>query len=492
MSNKFFIILPVTLFEKTPDFFSAYQPVILEHPVYFGKIGKSVFKFSKPKLAYTKATLLAFAQYLADNNIPYSYIPLEKYSSFRSTLNHADITFFDPVDKVVVADLQKAARSATVLEAPNFLTSENDMQWYVENKPNRNYFHKHFYEWQRKRTGILMQNGKPIGGKYSYDPENRKSLPRGHVAPDPPRLSVKDSAYWQQAAEWVEKNFPKAPGVLRDDALRFPVTYNGVRAWLKQFIDIRLNFFGAYEDAIAQHQPLLYHSGCSPMLLVGLLTPQQILKELFSVKRDAPLAAVEGYVRQLISWREWTRMIYVHESSTLENSNFLKANRKLKKCWYDGTTGIDLVDDAIKDAFSDGYLHHIRRLMGVGNIMLITGVHPHEIFKWFLEFAVDASVWLMIFNTLDMIAYSTGGLTTSKPYCSGSNYLIKMSNYPKGPWCDIWDALYYEFWRKHYKKLKGVRQAQFAIGNLSRKSLEEKKHMKKIALQFIKKTTTSI
>lgn len=487
--SQVFIVLPVTLFETLP-ISSKSSVVIIEHPVYFGKLDKNSFSFSKPKLAYTKATLLAYQAHLASKNIDFKYVSLSSYKSFRASLRTCHVTCFDPVDKIVVTDLQNAAKSMTVLEAPNFLTSEADMKWYVDHKPNRDYFHKHFYEWQRKRTGILMHNGKPIGGKYSYDPENRKPLPKGHVAPLPPRLTDEDYAFWQQATEWVEKNFPKAPGVLRDDALKFPVTHKGARIWLKQFLKVRLSLFGQYEDAIAQHQPLLYHSGCSPMLLVGLLTPQEILSGVLErFANGAPLEAVEGFYRQLI-WREWTYMLYVYESESMFKSNYLRATRKLNKCWYDGTTGIPPVDDAIKDAFTNGYLHHIQRLMICGAVMQMCHVHPHDIFRWFLEFSVDSNQMLMVFNTLSMVSFATGPKYTTKPYNGSSAYTLRMSNYSRGPWCDVWDALYYEFWKKHYNKLKSVRQGQFAMGNLSRKSKQQQQDMSRIARQFIRKVTS--
>ena len=487
MSKNLFIILPVTLFRPDKSLYKSKTVVIVEHPVYFGRIGKAVFNFSKPKLAYTKATLLAHHEYLNKFGIPHEYVDLKSYPAWRSSVKNKDITFFDPVDKICVADLKDASKTATVLEAPNFLTSEADMKCYVDNKPNKNYFHKHFYEWQRKRTGILMQNGKPIGGKYSYDPSNRKPLPRGHRVPLPPKLGKEDSACWRRASDWVLANFPDAPGVLRDDALRFPVTYKGARVWLKQFLKERIRYFGKYEDAIGQHQPLLYHSGCSPMLLVGLLTPQEILKELFK-HNDAPIEATEGYFRQLI-WREFCRLTYTFESDFMENSNYLNANRKLKKCWYDGTTGIPIVDDTIKDAFQNGYLHHILRLMCISNIFQLINVHPHEIFKWFLEFAVDSNTMIMQFNTLSMSSFATGPKFTGKPYTSSSNYLLKMSDYPPGDWCSIWDSLYYNYWMTHYEKLKHVRQGQFAMGRLKRISNPECKKMQNLASSFIKNTT---
>ena len=209
-----------------------------------------------------------------------------------------------------------------------------------------------------------MIDGKPVGGKYSFDTSNRKSLPKGHLAPLPPKLTKDDLAYWQQASKWVEAYFPEAPGLLMKQALRFPVTYKTAKRWLEQFLDARLSLFGRYEDAIAQDQPLLYHSGCSPMLLTGLLTPQDILGALYT-RKEAPIESVEGITRQILGWREYVRLLYVYESDSMEKSNYLDASRKLKRCWYDGTTGIPPVDDAIKNAFSNGYLHHILRLMVV-------------------------------------------------------------------------------------------------------------------------------
>lgn len=488
--ERLFLILPVTLFEKLPEEARGCKIVIVEHPVYFGDFGKQKFDFSKPKLAYTKATLWAHSAYLTSHKIAHTYVDLFEYKIWRKTLKTVQITFYDPIDNDCTTDLVTAAGSHQILQAPNFLMTQEDLHLYHSSKPMRRFFHKHFYEWQRKRSGVLMNNNKPVGGKFSYDVLNRKPLPRKLLAPLPPQTGKSDTQYWVVASRWVSENFPTAPGCLDDSTLRFPVTYKGSRVWLKNFIAERLKLFGTYEDAIARRQPLLYHSGCSPMLLVGLLSPAEIFREVVKnvSNNEAPIESIEGFYRQLI-WREATRYTYQYYFNEMLNGNYLRANRRLTSAWYDGTTGIPPVDDAIRDAFSMGYLHHIRRLMIMSSFMTLLGIHPHELLKWFLEFAVDSSQQIMCLNCLAMGSFGAGPLMFTKPYVCSSNYILKMSDYRRGDWCEIWDALYYNFWMQHGERLRFVRQGQFALGNLKKKSPEQRKQIQMIANTFIKKAT---
>lgn len=445
--------------------------------------------YSKPKLAYTKATLLAHSAYLSSQGREHTYVDLLHYKAWRKHLKTVEITFYDPVDNDCTTDLVTAAGDHRILEPPNFLMTRQDLDLYHSSKPMKRFFHKHFYEWQRKRSGVLMHNGKPVGGKFSYDALNRKPLPRNLLAPKPPSIPKGELGYYEIADRWVQDTFSTAPGSLDNDRLRFPVTYRGSRKWLRGFVQDRLELFGKYEDAISRHQPLLYHSGCSPMLLTGLLLPQDIWNEVLK-SRQAPMESIEGFYRQLV-WREATKYTYQYYFNEMSSANFLRADRRLSSAWYDGVTGIPPVDDAIKDAFSTGYLHHIRRLMVVSSFMTLLGVHPREVFKWFLEFAVDSNVSIMSLNCLGMGSFGTGPLMFTKPYVCSSNYILKMSDYPRGDWCDVWDALYYNFWMKHAERLKFVRQAQFALGNLKRKTPEQRRNIQKIANTFIRYVTNS-
>ena len=188
------------------------------------------------------------------------------------------------------------------------------------------------------------------------------------------------------------------------------------------------------------------------MVNAGLLTPEEVVNEAIKAMEknpDIPLSSVEGFVRQVMGWREFVRGIYQNFSDVEEQKNFFNHKRKLTHHWYDGTTGLPPVDDAIKKANEFGYCHHIERLMVLSNIMLLSELHPHEVHKWFMELFVDSADWVMGPNVYGMGQFSDGGIFATKPYISGSNYILKMSDYKKGDWCDVWDGLFWRFIGNH-------------------------------------------
>jgi deoxyribodipyrimidine photolyase-related protein len=180
---------------------------------------------------------------------------------------------------------------------------------------------------------------------------------------------------------------------------------------------------------------------------LGLLTPYAIIQETlaFAKIKKTPLNSLEGFVRQIIGWREFMRGIYQHYEKKLMSDNFFQHKRKLKKSWYDGTTGIVPLDHTIQNCLQYGYSHHIERLMVVSNIMNLSGVHPLEAYRWFMEMYVDSSDWVMAPNVMGMGLFSEGGIFATKPYICGSAYILKMSDHPKGEWCEVMDGLYWRF-----------------------------------------------
>ena len=472
------VVLPCTLFHQLAASGDDHL-YIVEHPVFFRET------FSKAKLGYTKAAVLAFCRLLQANGKQFTHVSLQDYARWKKTLKDDRVVVFDPTDRDVVADLQSAAMQVLILEAPNFLTSTDALRQYHAAHPAKQ-IHKTFYEWQRRRTGILMRNGKPVGGKYSWDADNRQKVPRDHVLPTMPHAADNEDLCRQVADSWVTEFFPHAPGSL-ERMMRFPITHEASQKWLAEFTRSRLPSFGRFEDAVVRDNPLLYHSGLSPMLLLGLLTPHQVLDAVLDAKR-IPLSSLEGFVRQVVGFREFCRYIYIFTPQDMTTPNFLNADRKLTKAWYDGTTGLEPLDDAIRDAFDHGYLHHIRRLMIVGSAMTLCGVHPAEVRRWMTEFSQDSQAWLMAFNG-EMVSFASGGQLTTKPYVTASNYILKMSDYKKGPWCDVWDALYYNFHVKHAERLRGVRQAIFATNYFNKLSKVRQEAMLATARNFIRDTT---
>ena len=182
----------------------------------------------------------------------------------------------------------------------------------------------------------------------------------------------------------------------------------------------------------------------------GLISPRELINKslLFAKNNEIPLNSLEGFIRQIMGWREFIRGMYVCKGSYSRTQNFWGFERKIPKSFYDGTTGIEPVDDTIKKVLATGYCHHIERLMVLGNFMLLCEFDPDEVYRWFMELFIDAYDWVMVPNVYGMSQFADGGLMSTKPYISSSNYILKMSNYKKGDWCKIWDALFWNFMDK--------------------------------------------
>ncbi len=246
--------------------------------------------------------------------------------------------------------------------------------------------------------------------------------------------------------QYVNKHYINNPGQL-DNTSIYPTDYVSAKAWLHQFLAHRFYDFGEFEDAIVSKEIFLNHSILSPLINVGLLPPQMVLNEALQIaqKENIPLNSTEGFVRQIIGWREFIRGMYDCKGVQSRTSNFWNFTRKIPPSFYDGTTGITPLDDTIKKVLKTGYCHHIERLMILGNFMLLCEFDPKEVYRWFMELFIDAYDWVMVPNVYGMSQFADGGFFATKPYISGSNYLKKMSDYSKGDWQPIWDGLFWNF-----------------------------------------------
>jgi deoxyribodipyrimidine photolyase-related protein len=346
--------------------------------------------------------------------------------------------------------VQKEAKKTNIkiieLESPGFLSPKNWLSSVFKN--SKNYSQTRFYIAQRKRLNILIgDGGKPNGGKWSFDSENRKKIPKGFPIP---KLSFpRPNKYLKEARLYVEKHFADNPGIT-DDFI-YPITHDDAEKWLQNFFKNRFSHFGEYEDAMVRDEPFLFHSLLTPMLNIGLLTPGQVLERTFSFVENVsiPMNSLEGFVRQIIGWREFMRAIYSLEGERERSTNFWNHKRKVPSTLYTGMTGVEPVDIIIRRLNTHAYAHHIERLMIFGNFMVLCEIDPDEVYKWFMELFIDAYDWVMVPNVYGMSQYADGGLITTKPYISSSNYIRKMSDFPKGAWCDVWDGLYWRFIHKH-------------------------------------------
>ncbi len=448
------LIFPNQLFQLNP-LFSIEGPFYLVEEILFFK----QFDFHKQKIAFHRATMKFYENYLLEKGFTVKYIDSsEPESDLRllipqlHELGVESIALVDPVDDWLLrrlsAGCQKFKIDVKILETPMFLNSQKDLGQFF-NPKKKKFFQTEFYKKERVNKRILIDSsGGPLGGKWSFDEENRKKYPKRKPVVEvefPP-----ENEYVQEAKAYTVQYFNENIGSL-SDTMNYPTTYKESEQWLNQFLITRMVEFGDYEDAIVHKEMLLNHSMLTPMLNVGLLTPKQIIDQTldYSLANNIPINSLEGFVRQIVGWREFIRGVYVTKGREERTKNFWGFTRKIPKSFYDGTTGIIPVDETIKKVLQTGYCHHIERLMVLGNFMLLCEFDPDEVYRWFMELFIDAYDWVMVPNVYGMSQFADGGMMSTKPYLSGSNYLMKMSDYPKGDWQETWDALFWRFMDDH-------------------------------------------
>jgi len=345
-----------------------------------------------------------------------------------------------------------------------------------------------FYQKMRIKMSILIDNNKkPIGGKWSFDEENRKKISGKIKIPKVP-INTEDQRI-NNLKHKINVLFRDHPGSA--DYLWMPTNREEALKWMEIFFQNKFHDFGTYEDAIIDNNNFLYHSALSPIINMGLLTPKEIVEKAinFSKKNSIPLNSLEGFIRQIIGWREFIRGIYHYKGKEEKKLNFWQHNRKLTKDWYEGTTGIKPLDDVINDCLKYGYTHHIPRLMIVCNIMNLSRIHPDEIYKWFMEMFVDSSDWVMVPNVYGMGTFADGGIFATKPYSCGSNYILKMSNYKKDGWCDIVDGLYWKFMSDNLSFFKTNPRLSILVKSVERMNEDRKNMIFEKATNFIDNKT---
>jgi len=463
-----FIIFPNTLVEDITYFNNIDLCIITEDPLFFYD-KERITNFNKLKLIFHRASMRYYYDYLKSKNIKVKYIPFNNNNIYKDL--KGKIYYFNPYDhllnKRIMEECKKYKLDYEMLRNPIYI----DMGIEEYKKP---LFQTSFYLWQRKRLNILSN------AKKSYDKENRKKLPNKIVIP---KVPTHNSKYINDAVTYIQKHFPNNYGGTN---LLFPVTHGSAKKWFLSFIKKRLKHFGDYQDAINNDfsNPFLFHSGSAPMLNVGLLTQDWQINMILKYGEKYKINNVEGFIRQVIGWNNFCKLYYMTVKYNLKKNYFNNKN-KMNYKWWTGELGIKPVDDVIKTAFTNGYLHHIQRLMIMLNFQILCGIDYEDIYKWHMEYSCDAYDVYMIFNVYSM-GYGDGGLTVTKPYISSSNYILKMSNYKRDEWCIIWDALYYRFIDINYKKLKDNYRMRFMISAYNKKTNMEIKEYIKIGNSFIK------
>lgn len=443
------LIYPHQLFPKHPAIDRADVCVLVEEPLLFTQ-----YRFHAQKLMLHRAAMRHYYDRLCQQCKKVRYVDageLRTTSDIAPLLAKLGVTHIqlvDPCDDWLLQRLKRALAAVPiecdVLDDPHFLTPWSAFDDFAANRSK--WLFTDFYVQQRRRLGLLVDNqGCPLGGKWSYDPENRKKLPRDAQIP---RVTwpVPDN-HVREAESYVSTNFPNACG--ENGSFNYPVTTQQARTCLEDFLNHRFAQFGDYEDAIHQDETFLFHSVLTPALNIGLISPQSVIDAAIARIAHVPINSLEGFVRQIIGWREYMRGVYRQFGRRQRMSNAWQHTQPIPAAFYDGTTGIEPVDTVIHRVLRHAYCHHIERLMILGNFMLLCEIAPDAIYQWFMELFIDAYDWVMVPNVYGMSQHADGGLITTKPYISGSSYILKMSNFRKGPWCSIWDALYWRFVRKH-------------------------------------------
>ena len=381
-----------------------------------------------------------FAAELADAGWRVHYVPLDDPATthlfetelprIARLLQPEELVFIHPGEWRVLDAVQRGARAAGVpfsIETdPHFLC---DLRWFDEWAATRRVMRlEHFYREQRRRLDVLVDaDGRPTGGHWSYDSLNRRRLPDSTRLPQAPAFPPDEIT--REVIELVRRVLPNLPG--RADSFNWPVTRAQSRAAVDSFIAQRLSQFGDYQDAMWEGERTLYHSLLSPALNLKLLRPIEVVRQAIEAYQEgaAPLNAVEGFVRQVIGWREFVRGVYWNSGQKYRGRNALEREGRLPWFYWTGETDMRCMRDVIGGVVGHGYGHHITRLMVTGNFALISGVRPQEVADWYLGMYVDGVDWVTLPNVLGMALYADGGMLASKPYAASGRYIQRMSNY---------------------------------------------------------------
>jgi len=432
-------------------------------------------KHHKKKIVFLFSAMRHFAEELRDKGITVAYTKLDdklNAGSFGKEVSRA-IDEHKP-DKLVVTtpgeyrvlENIKAWRKThsvpiEILDDSRFLCSPDEFADWAEGRKELRM--EYFYREMRKRYGILMQGNKPEGGKWNYDASNRKPPERDMFIPKP--YVQEPDKITKQVMKLVKKHFDGHFGDIEPFSLA--VTRDSALQALDMFIEERLPQFGDHQDAMVEGEPWMYHAHIGFYLNCGLLKPYECLvaAERAYMNGSAPLNAVEGFIRQILGWREYVRGIYWHYMPDYAKKNHLNATRKLPNVYWGGDTKMNCMKQCVKETKENAYAHHIQRLMVLGNFALLTGLSVEEVNEWYLIVYADAFEWVEMPNVSGMVLYADGGVLASKPYAAGGGYINKMSDYCKGCEYDVnkkngegacpFNYLYWNFLIEHHDTLKG-------------------------------------
>lgn len=450
MNNpEYTIVFPHQLFKEHPALAKSRTVVLIEHPLFFGTDEQYPSRMHVQKLVLLRAAMKAYEQYVQRNGYTVEYIECRNASlhQIQALFSSGTWHIARVVDYALEQQLEALSVSIEWYESPMFLNSTVVNQDYK--RSHKDWQMQSFYKFQRKRLGILMDGNDPVGERWSFDEFNRKKVPKDEVQNLPVLLPITATEFHKEAKEYVENTFHNTIGYCR--AFYYPVTHSAAEEWLQTFLEERFIQFGPYEDAIEPNKDMLFHSIVTPMLNIGLITPKQVLAavEEYVTHHVVPIESHEGFIRQIIGWREFIRATYEDCGVYMRTGNHWQHSQAMPEGFYNATTGIEPIDNCIQRILETGYCHHIERLMVLGGFMFLCEIDPNHIYTWFMEMFIDSYDWVMVPNVYGMSQNTRAELITTKPYFSGANYINTMSHYPNGTWQDMWNGLYWKFIDKH-------------------------------------------
>jgi len=494
MTNTLILILPNQLFDyklynnidDSNKFF-----IILEDDYFF-----NYFKYHKLKLAFHRASMKFYYDKLKSRNKLYienieknhkklieDYIKQKKIDK---------IIMFNPIEKYLINYYTKNF-DLEFISSPYFLNKDNEI---IKKEINNNFRHDIFYKNQRIKYNIMVdKNNKPIGNKWSFDTENREKFPKNQKELN--ILTFNNSKYIIDAINYINSNFKNHYGNLIKDNFIYGINRQNALKLLKDFVKRKLDNFGKYEDALSSNIKFGYHSVLSPYTNIGLITPEDIIEEVRNYKKN--LASKEGFIRQVIGWREYCYYIY----DTIKLEPFYKKHNKkdIPDKFWNANTNIPFIDNIINNINNYAYSHHIERLMCIGNFLILIGVKPEEIYNWFQTMYIDAYDVFMIPNVYGMLMYGYDNINNkkvhmmTKPYFCSSNYILKMSDFKKEEiiinnknifWNDIFDALYYNLINNYQDEFKTIYSTSSSVARWKKYSIKEKNEYLDLAEEYIK------
>lgn len=500
--TNIFIIYPNTLFDilniiddiKSNNIKYIY---IIEDDMFFKK-----YKFHKQKIILHRASMKYYYDcLLLEFGTIVNYIDNINIDKFYKNIlkKNYHIFCYDMINHKIINKLKKNFSFVTILDNLSFMETYEDLQNYNNTVKNNKYIHDHFYKWNRTRLNILLDNNsKPLFNKWSFDTDNRKPFDNNYNEYPfyPNNYLTKYQEYINEAKEYVLNNFNSNFGEI--DEFFYPICHSQALQLLKHFLKNKIHTFGIYQDAVSKDIIIGSHSCLSSSLNIGLITTNKILKEtlksfykLTISNQKKLINNYEGFIRQLIGWRSYTRLLYEFNGNKMYQMNFLNHHKKITNKWYNGDTNIYPIDILINKVKKYAYLHHIERLMYIGNWALLAEIHPKEIYKWFMITCIDSYEWVMIPNVHGMSQHALDNQIVSmmtRPYFSSTNYLKNMSDLviKTEEWTTIWNNLYYYFIYKNTKYLKSNYATSRQVKHWDDKSNYEQTKIINNAIEYLK------